>query len=247
MNNLFFTPEQDLPAGVGFAPLGRAHLGMLAALGIFIAGYVILGCRPERRKRLILLRSTAILMVALELLKDWLLAVQGAFSLGYLPLHLCSMDMFICLYWAYHPEKKGAGQCLYSLCLAGGAAALLFPDWAKMPLWHFQSLHSFLYHALLVAVPLVAVCSKMVRPRVREIWRPMVFLLAAAVPVYGFDRLFGTNFMFLKYPVPGTPLELCAKLPGGYLLWYGILAVLVLFLLNLPFSLGAWLVQKRRK
>lgn len=243
----FFTPEKDLPAGVGFVPLGRAHLLMLAGLALLTSALVVLGCRMEREKRLHMLRGIAVFMVVMELLKDFLLAVQGAFSVGYLPLHLCSMDMFICLYWAWHPEREGGGQCLYSLGLSGGVAALLFPDWWDMPLWHFQSLHSFLYHALLVAVPMIALITGMVRPRVRQIWRPMLFLVAVAVPVYGLNRLLGTNFMFLQYPVPGTPLEWCGRFPGGYLLGYGLLVMGVLILLNLPFDLWGWGKQRREK
>lgn len=244
MLECFFTPEKDLPIGVGFEPLGMAHLGMLGGLGVFICAVVLLGCRLRTAGRLRLLRGISVSMVLLELIKDLVLALQGAFSVGYLPLHLCSIAMFICLFWAYRPAWDGAGQCLYSLCLSGGVAALLFPDWSRMPLWHFQSLHSFFYHALLVAVPLTAVCSGMVRPRVRKVWKPMVFLGGAAVPVYGFDWLFGTNFMFLRHPVPGTPLELCARFPGGYLLGYGLLVAAVLVLLNLPFSLWDWVKHR---
>ena len=248
MLGYFFTPERDLPANVGFAPLGKAHLLLLGALGVGIAVFVRLACRMEVSRRLRLLRGVCVSMVVLELVKDLILALQGAFSVGYLPLHLCSMAMFICLFWAYRPAWDGAGQCLYSLCLSGGVAALLFPDWSRMPLWHFQSLHSFVYHALLVAVPLIAVCSGMVRPGVSKVWKPMAFLLAAAVPVYGLDLLLGTNFMFLRYPVAGTPLELCARCPGGYLLGFGLLAAAVLVLLNLPFSLwGQWKRRKTRR
>lgn len=234
----FFTPEQALPAGAGFLPLGGAHLAMLAGLAVFIAGFVVLGCRMEAAGRLKMLRGVSIAMVVMEILKDLILAVQGAFSVGYLPLHLCSMAMFICLHWAYHPE--GSGACLYSLCLPGGVAALVFPDWWHMPLWHFQSLHSFFYHGLLVAVPLTAVCAGMVRPGLKQVWRPMVFLLVAAVAVYGFNNLAGTNFMFLMYPVAGTPLEVCARCPGGYLVGYGLLVAAVLAAMNLPFSLWRW-------
>ena len=133
MRSYFLTPERKLPAGVGFRPLGAAHLGMLAGLGVLVFAVVLAGCRMSRAGRLRLLRGLSLGMVAMELLKDFVLALQGAFSVGYLPLHLCSMGMFLCLFWAYRPEWDGAGQCLYSLCLSGGVAALLFPDWSRMP------------------------------------------------------------------------------------------------------------------
>lgn len=235
-----FTPESQLPAEVGFLHFGRGHLTVLLVLAVVSAAVVCWGCHLTERRRVRLEKGMAVAMVVLELAKDLILAWIGAFSLGYLPLHLCSMAMFICLYWAWHPHSEGAGQLLWSLCFAGGLSALLFPDWTDMPLWHFQSVHSFVYHAMLVQFALLAVVSGQARPGLRSVWKAGAFLVAAAAPVYAFDRAFGTNYMFLLRPVPGTPLELCARLPGqgGYLLGYGLLAAVVLVALNLPFSLG---------
>ena len=234
-----FTPESQLPAEVGFLHFGRGHLTVLLVLAIISGAVIWLGCRLQEQQRMKLEKVMAVAMVVLELVKDLILALIGAFSVGYLPLHLCSMAMFICLYWAWHPHSDGAGQLLWSLCFAGGLSALLFPDWTDMPLWHFQSVHSFVYHAMLVQFSLLAVVSGQARPSLRSAWKAGVFLVAAAVPVYAFDRAFGTNYMFLLRPVPGTPLELCALLPGqaGYLLGYGLLVIVVLVVLNLPVSL----------
>lgn len=233
-----FTPEGSLPSGVGFSLFGPAHLAVLGLVACVSAGVVWLGCRltPDRRQRLLKVMSGS--MVALEILKDFTLGVIGSFSVGYLPLHLCSMAMFICLFFAWHPDSDGAGQMVWGVCFSGGLAALLFPDWTHMPLWHFQSIHSFLYHAMLVQFSLIAVCSGMARPRIRALWKAMVFLVIAAVPVYGLNCLLHTNYMFLNRPLPGTPLELCAALPGrlGYLLGCGVLASAVLLVLDLPFA-----------
>lgn len=234
-----FTPESQLPAEVGFSHFDWGHLTVLIVLALVSAAVVFWGCRQPEERRLKLEKAMALTMLVLELLKDFILAQIGALDLGYLPLHLCSMAMFICLYWAWHPWSEGAGQLLWSLCFTGGMAALLFPDWTDMPLWHFQSIHSFLYHALLVQFSLLAVVSGQARPSLRNAWKAGAFLAAAAVPVYAFDRAFGMNYMFLLRPVPGTPLELCTRLPGqgGYLVGYALLVAVVLVLLNLPFSL----------
>lgn len=234
-----FTPESQLPAEVGFSHFGRGHLTVLLVLALVSGAVVFWGCRQSEQRRLRLERAMAVAMLVLELVKDFILAGIGAFNLGYLPLHLCSMAMFICLYWAWHPWSEGAGQLLWSLCFAGGMAALLFPDWTDMPLWHFQSIHSFVYHALLVQFSLLAVVSGQARPSLKNAWKAGAFLAIVAVPLYAFDRAFGMNYMFLLRPVPGTPLELCARLPGtwGYLLGYALLVAVVLVLLNLPFCL----------
>lgn len=235
-----FTPESQLPAEVGFLHFGPGHLTVLLVLAVISGAVVLLGCRMREPRRLKLERAMAVAMVGMELVKDFILGLIGAFDVGYLPLHLCSIAMFICLYWAWHPHSDGAGQLLWSLCFSGGLAALLFPDWTDMPLVHFQSVHSFVYHAMLVQFSLLAVISGQARPSLKSAWKAGVFLVVVAVPVYGFDRAFGTNYMFLLRPVPGTPLELCARLPGqwGYLLGYGLLVAAVLVVLNLPFSLA---------
>lgn len=237
----FFTPEADLPQDVGFSPFGSEHLAVLWLLAVVSALVVALGCRLSWARRQRMLRTMAVTMVVMELCKDLILALQGRFSVGYLPLHLCSMAMFLCLWAAWHPRSDAAGQLLWSLCFSGGMAALLFPDWTDMPLWHFQSVHSFLYHAMLVQFSLIAVLTGQARPRVGRLWKVALFLLPAALVVYGLNLLLGTNYMFLIRPVAGTPLVLCARLPGrlGYLAGYGALTALVLVLLDLPFTLWA--------
>ncbi len=237
----FFTPEQEIPSDVGFSLYGPEHIPALVILAILSAVIVTLGCRMTKRSRGLLLKVLAALMVAMEVIKDLVLGNMGSFSVGYLPLHLCSLDMFICLYAAWHPDSDGAGQLVWALCLSGGMAALLFPDWTRFPVIHFQSIHSFVYHAMLVQFSLISVITGQIRPRVERLWKVLLFLVIAAVPIYGINVVLHTNYMFLLEPVSGTPLELCARLPGqwGYLLGYLILAAAILVVLTLPFSLWA--------
>lgn len=239
MLQYFFTPEAQLPAGVGFDLFGWQHFTVLGVLTAVSAPVVAAGCRMTERCMLRLMRVLSVAMVVSELLRCLTLAVLGAYSVGYLPLHLCSFSMFICLYWAWHPDSDGGGQMLWSLVLPGALAALLFPDWTGMPVVHFQSLHSFIYHAMLVQFVLIAVISGRARPRMGSLWKALVFLGIAAAAVYPINCLLGTNYMFLNRPVPGSPLVYCARLPGswGYLLGYALLATAVLVGMNLPFFL----------
>ena len=232
-----FTPEAELPPGVGFSHFGPGHLAVLGILAALSAGVVVLGCRVSPRGRRRLLGAMAGTMVLMEAGKLLTLYALGVRLVGYLPLHLCSLGMLICIWGALRPGSDGAGQLLWSVCFAGGLGALLFPDWTDMPLWHFQSVHSFLYHAMLVQFALIAVISGQARPRLRGLWKAGLFLLIAAVPVGLLNRALGTNYMFLSRPVPGTPLEICARLPGvwGYRLGLGLLAAAVMALLDLPF------------
>lgn len=239
MFRFFLTPEAELPKDVGFALYGKWHLLFLAG----IAGLTVFMLCSLRRKQAEaqnrVLRGLSVSMVILEICKDFLLALIGAFSTSYLPLHLCSIAMFVCLYYAFHPNSQGAGQLLYSVCFPGALCALLFPDWTAFPILHFQSLHSFLYHLLLVEVSLSPVAWGRIRPGIREIPRSLVFLVVVAVPVYIMNHIMHTNYMFLQIPSKGSPLELFAAIPGkwGYLLGYLLLVLAILVFLNAPFSL----------
>ena len=163
----------------------------------------------------------------------------GAFSVGYLPLHLCSLAMFVCLYYGAHPWSKNCGQILYSVCFPGAMCALLFPDWTMFPILHFQSIHSFVYHTLLVQVSLAPVVTGRIRPGLRQVWKSMAFLVAVAIPVGVLNRLLHTNYMFLGHPSAGSPLELLGNIPGryGYLAGYFLLVLAVEIAMNLPWSI----------
>ena len=243
---LFFMPEGSIPPGNGFLLFGWQHLLMLAVLGT----YTVLSLRWMRKlsaQRLNhLLRILGGVMVGLEELKDFILAVIGAFSVGYLPLHLCSLAMFVCLYYGAHPRSNSCGQILYSVCFPGAMCALLFPDWTMLPILHFQSLHSFLYHTLLVQVSLAPVVTGRIRPGIGQVWKSMTFLVLTALPVGLLIRLLHTNYMFLGHPSAGSPLELLESIPGrfGYLAGYFLLVLLVELGMNLPWSIAAWRKQR---
>jgi hypothetical integral membrane protein (TIGR02206 family) len=235
---LFFTPEYDIPADKGFTLYGPEHLGALGVLFLLSLWVLWWFRRQSKALQNRVMVGISVSMLLMELLKDFTLGVIGAFSIGYLPLHLCSIAMFLCLYYAFHPGSDACGQLLYNICLPGALCALLFPDWTRFPLWHFQSLHSFLYHALLVQFSLFPVVTGRIQPGLRQVPKSFGFLILVALPVGFLNRLLGTNYMFLSRPSKGSPLEFLAVLPGkyGYLLGYGLLVLGVLCLMELPFS-----------
>ena len=76
------------------------------------------------------------------------------------------------------------------------------------------------------------------RPEARQLPKCLGILVCCAVPVALFNRFFGTNYMFLSWPSPGSPLEWFASFLGrpGYLLGYLPMLALVWLILYLPFA-----------
>lgn len=238
----FFTPDCLLPPGVGFSLWDGMHLRWLA---ISAAGIVML-CLAYRRSgargRVKLRIGVGCVAALCEVLKDGNLLRFGVFDRWYLPLHLCGLAVFFCLYHCLRPGKT-VGNFLYSTCAPGALFALLFPDWTACPPFAYHSIVAFTVHTLLVVYPLMQVCGGDLRPSPRELPRCFGILLALAVPVYLFDCVFHTNYMFLRNPSPGSPLEWFASLLGnpGYLLGYLPMTAAVWGLLYLPF------IRKREK
>ena len=226
--NSFYVPDSGGFPGIGFDRFGFGHFLWLFAVG---AGLVF-GCfayksaHRSQRPRLRLL--TAGLALALELARAGLLMSRGLYDLGHLPLHLCSLSIYLCFLHAL-TGWPGLGQFLYAFTLPGAACALLFPDWAGQSLCGFITVSSFLLHFLLVLYPLMQVTGGDLRPELRRLPGCVGWMLLLALPVYFLNKRWNTNYMFLNLPPAGSPLALFAFLGApGYLLGY------------LPLALGIW-------
>ena len=224
MNN-FFDLTIERGSGVGFGRFSPCHFLWLGLGAAVMAALCIIykksGSAARRRLRLAL----AFTALGLELVRAALLAAAGRYGLGTLPLHLCIMAVYLC---ALHALRGGrlTGQFLYAFCVPGAVAALLFPDWVYYPAWHFMTLCSFALHILITAYVLMQITGGDIVPDVRSAPACLGIMLLIAVPVYVFDRLTGTNYLFLSYPSPGSPLEWFAFLgsPGHALGYLPILA-----------------------
>ena len=232
----FWYTYHDLPTGVGFTYFDAKHL---TALGLTTAG-IFLCCLLYRKmsgKGQVRMQKAVALLTALgELTKDIFLVCIGRMGMEYLPLHLCSLAIAVYLIHAFMPDSRlrsALGEISYCLLLPGSLSALLFPNWTAYPMLTFMNLHSFLWHALLVLYPILLLISGTIRPTLRHWWYPVVFLLIVTPPVYLFDAMTGYNYMFVLYPLSGTPLETLYDLMGawwrvGYAL--GVLAVILIML-----------------
>ena len=232
----FFTLEDKLPAGVGFALFGGAHIAWLCFAAALISVLCVAYCRaaPEGRTRW--RRAMGWAVLACEAAKDINLAVQGSFDRWYLPLHLCGLAVFFTFAHSRRPGKT-VGNFLYACCMPGAAFALLTPDWTAFPPLSYHAIVGFLVHALLIAYPLMQVTGGDLRPEAKYLPRCFGILMCCAVPIWIFNRIFGTNYMFLMWPSPGSPLEWFASFLGvpGYLLGYFPMLAAVWLLLYLPF------------
>jgi hypothetical integral membrane protein (TIGR02206 family) len=229
--------EDSRPPGSGFTLFGPVHLAFLAVLTVGIVAMCMAYKRLDEKRRVRMMKATALVVVALEAVKQAAVFIQlPAYPLGQLPLHLCGLSIFVEAVHAFWPNKT-TGEILYSLGIPGAVAALLFCNWTMYPIWNYNCLQSFVIHGLHIAFPAMLIFGGDLRPRFKNLWRPALFLLIVVPPIYFINKVIDTNFFFVNAGSVGSPLEILIDLMGnpGFLIGFAGLLFVVWILMYLPF------------
>lgn len=236
MSDYFWKQYEDLPPGLGYMRFSAEHIVTLLILGVLLVLIVRLLTASDAR-RAASMKVLPWIMVGLEVFKDAFLVSAGHFGVGYLPLHLCSLGVFVFI--AASLSKTDRWRMILSeiacvLIVPGTIAALLFPDWAHLyPVFNFMNLYGYVWHGMLLLYPVMMVKSGWSHLSVRHAHYVWIFMIGAAIPVYIFDRAAGCNYMFVNWPPKGTPLEWIAQITGEglYLVGYAVFAFIVIGLI----------------
>ncbi len=222
--SFFWDTEYTIPPGAGFRPWCVGHLlwialafGLCLFLGRLYRGW---GESFRRTAR----RAVAVLLVVDELLKYYIALRSGNFRLSFLPLHLCSVNIFLIATDAIRPSQC-LREVLYAVCLPGALLALIFPGWAYLPLANALCIHSFTAHILLLLYPVLLLCGGF-SPCFQRLAKVLPVAFLVAVGIYFFNQAFGTNFMFLARAGENNPLAWFESWLGspGYLLGIPLIA-----------------------
>lgn len=239
---MFFVINDKLPEGVGFQTFDLTHILWLLAGFILWIGGCIFFRRLSAEKRKWVLKVLGAYIFLQEMAKNLVLIILGEFGWGYLPFHLCGINILLIAFDTVK-QVKTVRSFLYYFAIPGAALALLFPNWTETPVWNFFHIHSFTIHILLVLYPLLLVTTDQVATDLKSALKGVALLVAMAIPVYGLNLLWDTNFMFLMQPDSGNPLELFEKLLGSHLWGFPILLPVVILIMYLP----VLLLKTRRK
>ncbi len=238
----FLYTSGTIPDGLGWTHYSALHLAWLAVAVVFIIAVTLLYRRADEQHRRRIAKALALALLADELFKMVCLFIGGNYEPTYLPLHLCSINIIFIAIHAWKPSRL-LDNFLYAICIPGALAALLFPTWTKLPITNFMHWHSFTVHILLTAYPVALTAGGTIRPHARYLPRCLLFLAALAVPIYGLNLLFDTNFMFLMRADSGNPLLLFETLLGSHLWGFPIIGGAVFAVMYLPLHL--WRKHKK--
>lgn len=232
----FLETSDTISEGLGFSLFGTVHLNWLVIAAVLITANCLLyrKLKPEGRVRWN--KTVALLIIGNELFKHTMLIIGGNFLPDYLPLHLCSINIFLIAIHAWRPTVM-LSNFLYTVCIPGAIAALLFPSWTKLPVANFMHLHSTTIHIMLVMYPMVLSVNGVLKPSARGIPKCLGLLLVMAGVALVANLAFDTNFMFLMEAEPGNPLYVFEQLFGSHLIGFPILITAVLLVMYVPLEL----------
>lgn len=229
----FLDTTETIPDGLGFGHFDSVHLLWLGFFLILSVICIVWYRGSGENGRKIWKKTVAALLVADELFKVIMLVIGKRYHAGYLPLHLCSINIFLIALHAYKPTKL-LGNYLYTVGIPGTLAALLFPSWTSLPVMNFMHLHSFTVHILIALYPITLTAAGDLKPEVKCIPRCLLLLAGMAVPIYFINLLLDTNFMFLMSAEPGNPLYLFEQMWGNHLYGFPVLITMVLLVMYVP-------------
>ncbi len=148
----------------------------------------------------------------------WKGGAGGFIQVSALPLHLCSILIFIVFILAITKNEKLKSALLsfyVPVALIGGLCAILIPNdgvsFTSVKVWQ-----GFIYHSGIVWFSLYLIITKQVDLKLRAYVRNLIILLAlviimiwvnGALQIYSTSGAFDVNFFFLVHPpIDGLPI-----------------------------------------
>ena len=244
--NPYLATKYTVPDGYGHPLFSLPHIFSLIFTGVAIIFLSSLYREKDEKGRLMIRRVLALLLLLDEIVKDANAIVTGQWNWNLLPLHLCSVNIFIIAYEAF-TDSDVAKNYLYGICIPASISALIFPSWMTvLPYFSLMSMHSWSVHALLFIYPVLLLSGGFI-PSWHVFFKAKVIIpfLTFLTFDYFFNYAFGTDFFFLRNGGEDNPLSFFESiLPDG--LYLALILILLILMVSVMYFIN-YLVKKARK
>ena len=139
---------------------------------------------------------------------------------NYVPLYYCSLLLYAGALASY---AKGILQKIGEVFLAvggvaGGLIFIIFPTTSlpTYPMMHIVSLHSFLFHGIMLYLGMLVNLTNYVELKATDIKYYAVLVGIVCVLAYIINNIFDSNLMFISKNFPGTPVEAIYMATGPF-------------------------------
>lgn len=230
---MFLDTVETIQEGMGFDLFGKVHLIWLAAFVVLAIVVSIIYRKLSPKARNIMRITVASLIIADEIYKWIFLFIGDRYEHSYLPLHLCSINVFLVAFHIFKRSKL-VENFLYAICVPAAIIALLTPSWTALPPGNFMHIHSFTIHILLGIYPIMLLAGGDIKPELKMAPKCLLLLLCMGVVVLGVNFLCDTNFMFLMRTDDISFLVLFENIFGAHQWAFPILLPVVLVIMHTP-------------
>ena len=232
--NLFGNDFKSIPF---YGAIHIAELLITIGLSFALFRFYKKANKATRRRTLLVL---TVLIILDEILKYVATISTDQWLWQYLPLHLCSINIFVCTIHTITESDK-VKDFLYAVCIPGAMLALLMPSWFVAPVFNVMHIHSFTIHALLLIYSVVVLADGY-RPNLRRIPYNAMYLILMTIPIYFLNKLLNTNFMFTNKPNEVFLTEWLYKLFGNYYIFaFPFILIIIWIIIYIP-----WLMKPKK-
>ena len=240
--------EQGL--SIGFKTFSAGHLVWLLCIALFcwLSGRLYIRLDPRGKDRM--RKTCGLFIVILEYAKVIVLGLSQVDMREFVPLHLCSAAGLAVLIYALWPRGKWLGQIFAYAFMPAAILAVVFPSSTMYPWLNFYCIHTFVFHALIMAVFVWLFMDGAVIPDYKGLWGSLLFMALFAVPTYFLDGFFHVNYMFIG---TRSDVGILAAMWDAVVHSYGrpafvlVMAVIMTAVLHIFFGVYSLLGRLRKK
>lgn len=215
---LFANPGEYEPCGL--FTLDHLKLIIITMLGIIIALKKTVNKTKEEVKQIIK-RCTIILWFFETIIITFKLRTGGIRNVNnYVPLYYCSLMLYAGILSSYAKNKlKRVGDVFLATGgIVGGIIFILIPTTSlpTYPMLHIVSLHSFLFHGIMLYVGILINKTSYIELEPEDIKYYASLVGTVCGLAYIINCIFDSNLMFISKNFPGTPIEILYNLTGPF-------------------------------
>ena len=217
---------------------------IILALATCVAVPLLLRKKSPKTIKIVLicLWATALALDLIKYVQWWIgdAIGYGPFSVGTeLPLYTCSIFLYavpVALFVRNDLIKRSLCAFLCTISLFGGLINFFLSfTLINNSLFSFYGLHTCLYHMMLLLVPMIMLITGYYRPQWRDFVNAFVVFAIVAAPVFIFNCIFTTDYMYLYDGSDLAPFAVIADAMPHHLLWtvvvtlgYALVCIMVL-------------------
>ena len=204
----------------GLFTIDHFKLIIITAIGIIIALKKTVNKPKEEIKQII--KKCTIVIWILEIIKIAFKLKTGDIKNinNYVPLYYCSLLLYAGALASFAKGKlQRMGEVFLAVGgIAGGLIFIIMPTTSlpTYPMLHFVSLHSFLFHGIMLYLGILVNVTNYITLQSTDIKYYASLVGIVCVLAYIMNNIFDSNLMFISKNFPGTPIEAIYTATGPF-------------------------------